>query len=74
LLGGAGGGARARRALGPPAETLPDDHPAWALEARYLALGLVSVILTLSPERVVLGGGVLARAGLLARVRADVRD
>ena len=59
---------------GRPAETLPDDHPAWGLEARYLALGLVSVILTLSPERVVLGGGVLARAGLLARIRADVSE
>ena len=57
---------------GRPSETLPDEHPAWELEARYLALGLVNVILTLSPERVVLGGGVLARAGLLARVRAQV--
>jgi fructokinase len=53
-------------------ETLPDAHPAWALQARYLALGLVNTILTLSPERVVLGGGVLTRAGLLERVRADV--
>jgi len=53
-------------------ESLPDDHPAWDLEARYLALGLVNVILTLSPERVVLGGGVLSRAGLLERVRSHV--
>jgi fructokinase len=57
---------------GAPPESLPDGHPAWELEARYLALGLVNVILTLSPERVVLGGGVLARAGLLERVRAHV--
>jgi fructokinase len=34
---------------GRPPDTLPDDHPAWDLEARYLALGLVNVILTLSP-------------------------
>lgn len=57
---------------GRPPELLPDDHPAWALEARYLALGLVNVILTLSPERLVLGGGVLARGGLLERVRTSV--
>ncbi len=57
---------------GRPPETLPDDHPAWALQARYLALGLVNVILTLSPERVVLGGGVMARSALLPRVRAEV--
>jgi fructokinase len=58
---------------GRPPESLPDDHPAWPLEARYLALGLVNVILTLSPERVVLGGGVMTRAGLLERVRAAVQ-
>ncbi|HEY2991783.1 MAG TPA: ROK family protein [Methylomirabilota bacterium] len=59
---------------GRPAESLPDDHPAWPMEARYLALGLVNAILTLSPERVVLGGGVLARTGLLERVRTSVSE
>ena len=54
-------------------QSLPDDHPAWALEAHYLALGLANIILTLSPERLVLGGGVLARSDLLERVRIDVR-
>src|SRR5688500_5656056 len=57
---------------GRPPETLPDDHPAWALEARYLALGLANLVLTLSPERVVLGGGVMARAALYPLVRAGV--
>ena len=59
---------------GQPPETLPDAHPAWDLEARYLALGIANVILTLSPERVVLGGGVMARTGLLERVRGSVAD
>ena len=59
---------------GQPPERLPDDHPAWPLEARYLALGLVNMILTLSPERVILGGGVMSRAGLLERVRTEVGD
>jgi fructokinase len=53
---------------------LPDDHPAWALEAHYLALGLANLVLTLSPERVVLGGGVMARAQLYPAVRAGVSD
>jgi fructokinase len=57
---------------GAPPESLPDDHPAWPLEARYLALGLANLILTLSPERVILGGGVLARPGLLGRVRPEL--
>jgi fructokinase len=59
---------------GRPPETLPDDHPAWALEAHYLALGLANVVLTLSPERLVLGGGVMARAQLYPLVRAGVSE
>ena len=55
-------------------EALPDDHPAWALEAHYLALGVTNLVLALSPERVVLGGGVMARAALYPLVRAGVRD
>ncbi|HEX2440775.1 MAG TPA: ROK family protein [Methylomirabilota bacterium] len=54
-------------------ERLPDDHPAWALEAEYLALGLANVVLTVSPQRIVLGGGVMARAGLLPLVRTRLR-
>jgi fructokinase len=38
---------------------LAPDHPAWVLEAEYLALGCVNWICTLSPERIVMGGGVM---------------
>ena len=72
LLGGSGLGAGARRALGQPPETLPDAHPAWDLEADYLALGLANVVLVLSPERIVLGGGVMARASLWPMVRSKL--
>jgi fructokinase len=44
------------------------------LEAEYLALGLVNVSLVLSPERIVLGGGVLGQPGLLERVQARARE
>lgn len=54
-------------------ETLPPDHRAWLLEAHYLALGLMNLIVTLSPQRVIMGGGVMAQPGLLARVRAEVQ-
>jgi fructokinase len=53
-------------------ETLPDDHEAWALEAHYLALGLTNIVLTLSPERVVLGGGVMTRAHLYDLARSEI--
>lgn len=55
-------------------ETLPQGHPAWELEAHYLALGLTSVICVLSPQRIVLGGGVMKRAFLFPMIRARVRD
>jgi fructokinase len=57
---------------GSPARDLPADHPAWALEAHYLALGLATWVCTLSPERIVLGGGVMQQAGLLDSVRREL--
>jgi fructokinase len=57
---------------GRPARELAGDHAVWQLEARYLALGLVNVVSVLSPERIVLGGGVLSVPGLLPLVRAEV--
>jgi fructokinase len=57
---------------GQPPETLSDGHPAWDLEADYLALGLANVVLVLSPERIVLGGGVMTRASLWPMVRAKL--
>lgn len=59
---------------GKPAEQLPPDHPAWKLEARYLALGIANLICTLSPARVILGGGVTRHPGLIRQVREDVRS
>lgn len=59
---------------GAPAETLPPDHPAWALEAHYLGRALVNLVLTLSPERLILGGGVMSQPHLLSQVRAVLRD
>ncbi len=55
-----------------PAELLTDDHPAWALEARYLAFALVNFICTLSPQRIVIGGGVMSKAHLFPLVRQQV--
>jgi len=53
-------------------ETLPSEHPAWNLEAQYIALGLATWICTLSPQRIILGGGVMRQAHLFPRIRAQV--
>ena len=71
LEGLASGPAMARR-WGRPPESLPADHPAWALEAHYLALGAVNAIGILSPRRIVMGGGLLRQPVVLGLVRADV--
>jgi fructokinase len=52
---------------------LPEEHPAWELEAQYLALGLANWICTLSPQRIIMGGGVMSRASLFPRVRLKVQ-
>jgi fructokinase len=57
-----------------PAEQLPDDHPGWSLEMRYLALALVNIICTLSPELIILGGGVMSKKQLFPLLRQEVRE
>lgn len=70
---GLASGEAMRLRWGRPAEEL-DGGDAWQLEAEYLALGLVNVIYTLSPQRIVLGGGVTKEPALLPLVRRRVRD
>ncbi|MDZ4700918.1 MAG: ROK family protein [Rhodothermales bacterium] len=58
---------------GKPAPQLPSDHPAWAIEAHYLAMALVNYILTLSPQRIVMGGGVMDQQHLFPMIRSRVQ-
>lgn len=52
---------------------LPPDHPAWELEAHYLALALHSFICTLSPQRIIMGGGVMAQPQIFPLLRQKVQ-
>jgi fructokinase len=69
----AAGPSLARR-WGCSPEELPDEHPAWALEAEYLALGIHDIVSVFSPHRVVIGGGVMQRGALMAMVRGRLRE
>jgi len=73
LEGLAAGPALAAR-WGQAGETLPDDHPAWVLEAHYLALGLVGFICTLMPQRIIMGGGVMQRSQLFPLIQHEVQQ
>ena len=59
---------------GQPAFELPADHPAWELEAHYLALALRSYICTLSPQRIIMGGGVMEQPQLFPLLRQKTID
>jgi fructokinase len=71
LEGLASGPAIATR-WGKAAEELPPGHPAWELEAHYLALAVVNFACTLSSARVILGGGVMQQTQLLPLIRDEV--
>jgi fructokinase len=59
---------------GKPPQELPDEHPGWALEGEYLALGILSIVCVASPHRVIVGGGVLGHSGLMELVRRRLRE
>ncbi len=69
----ANGPAIAKR-WGRSAESLPVDHPAWDLEAGYIAHALVDTICLVSPMRIVLGGGVMEQTQLFPLIRARVKE
>lgn len=57
---------KARWGMAP--EDLPWGHPAWTLEAEYLAQAFVNLTLTVAPDRIIVGGGIGLRPGLLELV------
>jgi fructokinase len=70
---GLASGPALEKRWGQKAETLLPDHPAWELEADYVAMALSNYILTLSPQRIVIGGGVGGREELLPLIRQKVQ-
>ncbi len=59
---------------GQAGESLPEGHEAWSLEAHYVALGVTSIMMILSPQMVVLGGGVMEQAHLFPLVHREVQS
>jgi fructokinase len=58
---------------GTPAAELPLAHPAWKMEAHYLALAVHNTLCTLSPNRVILGGGVMHQGHLFPLIHEEVK-
>jgi fructokinase len=71
-LEGLASGTAIRERWGASADALPADHAAWTLESRYLALAVANLACVLSPEVVILGGGVMGKQGLMERIVPEV--
>ena len=57
---------------GKKAVELVDKMIVWELESEYIAKGLVNMILTLSPQKIILGGGVMHQEQLFPMIRSKV--
>lgn len=68
-LEGLASGPAIEQRWGLSAKLMTEDHPAWELEAMYLAQMCANMILTVSPEIIVLGGGVMQQMHLFPRIR-----
>lgn len=70
---GLAAGPAIEKRWGQKGDTLTEDHPAWELEAQYIAQGLVTFICSLSPQRIIIGGGVMHQPHLFPMVREKVQ-
>ncbi|MED3835003.1 ROK family protein [Peribacillus frigoritolerans] len=59
---------------GKAGDEIQDQAQVWEMEAHYLAQALVNYLLILSPERIILGGGVMRQGQLIPLIREKVRD
>lgn len=57
-----------------PAAEIPDEHIAWEIETYYLALGLCNLVYTVSPQRIVMGGGISKRRSIFPRIQKKVQE
>jgi fructokinase len=55
---------------GMSAKLLPEEHIGWEIEAYYLAQLCVTALLTISTEKIILGGGVMSKEFLFPKIRA----
>lgn len=65
-------GPAIKRRTGERGESLPPQDAVWPLVAEYLASAVTNWTLTLSPQRVILGGGVLRTTQLYPMIRERV--
>jgi fructokinase len=71
---GLASGPAIEKRLGQAGARIPESDPFWKIEADYIASALMNYILTLSPKKIILGGGVMQRGFLFQKIRWRVRE
>lgn len=69
---GLASGPAIEKRFGRKASELMNRNEVWELEAYYIAQGIVNIILTYSPHRIVLGGGVMHQKQLFPMIRTKI--
>ncbi len=73
-LEGLASGVSIEKRWGKKGIELKDNKEVWELEADYIATALVNYCLTLSPQKIILGGGVMHQKQLFSLIRDKFRD
>ena len=71
---GLAAGPAIEKRFGLKAESLEPNHIAWDFVAYYIAQALMNYILTISPEKIILGGGVMNQLHLFPLIRSALKD
>lgn len=71
---GLASGTAIREHWGKPADELLDRDEVWELEADYISQALTDYIVTVSPQKIILGGGVMHVAKLFPLIRKRTKE
>ncbi|MGX7245012.1 ROK family protein [Enterococcus quebecensis] len=71
-LEGLAAGPALEKRTGVKGQLLEGTHDVWAIEAFYLAQALMNYTLILSPEKIILGGGVMKQQHLFPKIRESL--
>lgn len=73
-LEGVAAGPAIEARYGKKAYELTDNEEVWEMESYYLAQALVNYILIVSPEKIIMGGGVMKQTQLFPLIRKKVKE
>lgn len=73
-LEGLAAGPALEKRTGIKGQLLESDHDVWTLEVFYLAQALINYTLVLSPEKIILGGGVMKQTHLMSKIRESLEQ